>query len=133
MPYSCRIDTTAKIAFVIAEDPLDRDSSVREMFALAARPDFVADINLLVDTRGARYLPTVDDAYHLAEIQSRREVFGGRRIAVVTDSDAHVGLVNMVAGLMELDHTETRTFRDVEDAVLWLRHDAEPTAAQAHG
>ena len=55
MPYSCRIDTAAKIAFVTAEDPLDRDSSVREMFALAARPDFVAGINVLVDTRRARY------------------------------------------------------------------------------
>ena len=113
MPYSCRIDTVSKIAFVTAVDPLDRDSSVREMFALAARPEFVAGVNVLVDTRGARYLPTVDDAYCLAEVQSRREVFGGRRIAVVTESDAHVGLINLVAGLMELDHTETRTLRDV--------------------
>ncbi len=123
MAITYRIDKTAKLirARVFGEISFDDfRTTLREMLE---DPDFDPSFGRLWDIREARLILSGDDVRGLAQVV--RKFVGGRRSAVVAQSDLAYGLARMYSALVEEAGIDVQAFRDMDEAMTWLQEPAQ--------
>lgn len=123
MAITYRIDKTAKLirARVFGEISFDDfRTTLREMLE---DPDFDPSFGRLWDVREARTILSGEDVRGIAEVV--RKFVGGRRSAVVAQTDVAYGLARMYSALVEEAGIDTQAFRDMDEAMTWLQAPAQ--------
>ena len=95
----------------------DFDRAFADMLADAR---FSRTYDRLWDLRPARRVLEPDEVRELREIYGRyMDAVGGRRTAVLVNSDAYFGMARMFASTAENPAVEFAVFRDESDALSW--------------
>ncbi|REJ76947.1 MAG: hypothetical protein DWQ36_01960 [Acidobacteria bacterium] len=76
---------------------------------------------ILWDLRQSEFSFQADEVRNLAESVRREAPPGDLRTAFLVSRDLHFGLVRMFEMMRETEVSQTGTFRDLEQALAWLR------------
>jgi hypothetical protein len=107
MPFSHSISKQMNTVQVIAEGPINFESSVAAMLSVAADPDFDPSFKVIVDLRLMEYIPTTTELFGIRDaVVSMRHNFKGEITLVVAESTLYLArLVCMMAFAMGFQMT----------------------------
>lgn len=118
MPVRYRIDTRRHAVFSTAEGVVTDDELLANQRAVQEDPQFSPDLDLLFDARPVTELRATSDGIRLLALTS--PFAAGSRRALVADSDEVFGMARMYESRSAGSPGETRSFRQIEEALDWL-------------
>jgi hypothetical protein len=128
MPISYRIDSEHNIILVEADGVLTTEDHLAFRAQLVADSQFGPNMKELADFRSVERQELSTDGYQRfinQEIQLR-PLFKNYRRAIVTHSDLHFGFTRKFIAEMGDADSNTRVFRDLQEAEAWLFGEEEP-------
>ncbi len=128
MPISYRIDSEHNIILVEADGVLTTEDHLAFRAQLVADPQFGPNMKELADFRSVEHQELSIEGYQRfidQEIQLR-PLFKNYRRAIVTHSDLHFGFTRKFMSEMGDADSNTRVFRDLQEAEAWLFGEEEP-------
>jgi hypothetical protein len=128
MPISYRIDSGRNLILVEADGVLTTEDHLAFRAELVADPQFGPNMKELADFRSVEHQELTIEGYQRfinQEIQLR-PLFKNYRRAIVTHSDLHFGFTRKFMAEMGGTDSDTRVFRDLQEAEAWLFEEEEP-------
>jgi len=122
MGIDLRIDSDAGILYTTLRGAVTVNEIVDAFNRLFKSPDFRPGLSGLADTRESQFSSSQSDVRRLADLMiENRDRIGPSRTAIVVDSDIDYGMARMYEVFAEQSMTETRVFKDIDQAMIWLK------------
>jgi hypothetical protein len=109
VPFSHTISKQTNTVQVVADGPINLQSSIAAMLAVANDPDFNPSFKVIVELRLMEYAPTMTELFGIRDaLESLRQNFKGQITLLVTESVLYVArLVCIIATTMGFQMTAT--------------------------
>ena len=122
MPIKYRIDKGNRIIFAEVEGDFTLEDIIKTINSVVSDRDFRSGFNVLSDHRKIGEPATTQQMQGMAaHLESLSYAYGGTKWAMLVSKEASYGMMRMLSALVENVPIELRVFRDMEEALTWLR------------
>lgn len=130
MPITWRVEPCGRFVLFRVVDPYTIDEWRDAMTAILDSLDVGSPLTLLVDRRGTQPLTqtTVDEFSRY--FNEHRERIRGGRCAIILSHGVDFELAGMLRTVVRIPDASVRTFRDYDEAVVWLTRGSDSGARQ---
>lgn len=122
MPVECRIDAEAGIIHTILSGEVGASDIIEAIEALFRHPDYRPGMIGLADLRSYTWRAETSDIKRIAQFMiANGDTIGRSRTAIVVSDDYSYGMSRMYEAFADASPIEVDVFRDMDEAVAWLR------------
>jgi hypothetical protein len=120
----CRIDAEAGIVHTTVSGEIGASDIIAALEELFRHPDYRPGLIGLADLRSYTWRSEMSDIRRVAQFMiANGKKIGRSRTAIVVSSDYSYGMSRMYEAFAAASPIEVKIFRDMDEAVAWLRDD----------
>jgi len=124
MPVECRLDAEAGIVYTVVSGEIGASDIIEAVEELFRNPDFRPGLIGLADLRSYTWRSEMSDIRRVAQFMiANGSKIGRSRTAIVVASDYSYGMSRMYEAFAAASPIKVKIFRDMDEAVAWLRDD----------